>query len=264
MALGRCAPPWRISLWTRQAQSIDPASRLLPDCRVTADLGQAVAGAGIVVLCMPPHAIEASGKMLAGLLAPDAVVTDAGSVKERIVAALERDLGACFVGAHPMAGSEESGIEAARPGLFDRALCILTPTPDSDPRALAAVRRLWADAGCTLKEMTPGEHDRAIARVSHLPHAVAAALVRAACAQGTDVTGLAGSGYRDSTRIAAGPESLWAEILLDNREEVLAGIGDLQVLLAELKAGLARGDRSAIEAFLGEARQLRTQKNPAT
>jgi prephenate dehydrogenase len=189
-------------------------------------------------------------------------VTDAGSVKESIVSAMETTLGGRFIGAHPMAGSEQRGISAARPNLFDGALCILTPTETSDVGALESVRSLWTAAGCRIHEMSPAAHDAGVARVSHLPHAAAAALVHAALGAGREVAALAGSGFRDSTRIACGPEDLWAEILLDNRKEVAAGISDLQDRLETLKNVVSQGDREGMESFLRSARILRTDESP--
>ena len=159
-----------------------------------------------------------------------------------------------------MAGSEQSGISAARTDLFDGAVCILTPTSKSNLRALDEVRRFWKEAGCRIREMSPAAHDAAVARISHLPHAVAAALVHAALSKNPDAAALAGSGYRDTTRVAVGPEALWREIFLDNREELISAISDLQVHVGELKNALAKGDGEAIEAFLREARTLRARE----
>ena len=261
MALRRGNTPRNVAVWARREQAVESASSLLPTCRVTSDLSAAVEGADIVVLCTSPHAIEESGDRLAKLLPPSAVVTDAGSVKSRIVAALERVLGGRFIGAHPMAGSEQSGISAARADLFDGAVCLLTPTPASCPEALETVRRLWAEAGCELREISAADHDRSIARLSHLPHAAAAALVYAATRDGEEPSTLAGNGYRDSTRVAGGPEALWAEILLDNVSEIEPAISDLQSALAVLKSALVRGDRSAVESFLAKARRLRSNES---
>jgi len=261
MALRRGSSPWDVVLWARREAAVAPVSFLLPGCRVTSDLAAAVEGADIVVLCTSPRAIEESGEILSKLLAPTTVVTDAGSVKRRIVSALERTLGGRFIGAHPMAGSEQSGISAARPDLFDGALCLLTPTAASSPDALEKVRQLWSDAGCELREMSAVAHDGAVARLSHLPHAAAAALVHAATQGGALSSALAGNGYRDSTRVAGGPEGLWAEILLDNVNEIEPAITDLQSALGELKSALMRGDRSAVEGFLAMARSLRSNEN---
>lgn len=263
MALGRSRGGWAVSLWARRAEAAREAARILPGCAVSTSLAEVVADCDMAVLCTSPHAIAASAPELKKLLPPSAIVTDAGSVKEKIVTSLEAGLGGRFVGAHPMAGSEQSGIQAAREDLFDGAVCVLTPTASTDPAALEEVRGLWAAAGCVPCEMSPSEHDRAIARISHLPHAAAASLVHAAVGANPALSELGGGGYRDSTRIAGGPESMWAEIFLDNRGELLAGIADLQTALGTLKLAVEGGDRNAVEAFLADARRLRSLK-PST
>jgi prephenate dehydrogenase len=185
-------------------------------------------------------------------------------VKGKIVTRLQEVFGGRFIGAHPMAGSEQSGIRAGRETLYDGAVCILTPTPLTDPSARNLAAELWTTAGCTLQEMSREAHDRAMARISHLPHAAAAALVHAALGADPSLVRLAGGGYRDSTRIAGGAEGLWAEIFLDNSAEVLNGIHDLQTALKTLKLGLESGNRSAVEAFLADARTLRASQPQAT
>lgn len=214
------------------------------------------------MLCTPPASIVDLGRQIVPFLDSTAAVTDAGSVKAGIVDALESVLGPRFVGAHPMAGSEQSGLSAAREELFDGACCILTPTPATDPTALAAVRELWQNVGCSLREMSPAVHDEAIARVSHLPHAAAAALVKAALERDPAAAALAGSGYRDSTRIAAGPEDLWTEIFMDNRAALADGIDDLLKSLEALQTALRKGDREAVAEFLAGARALRSSRAP--
>lgn len=264
MALRRAGHFRDISIWARREVAALEAASLLPGCRVSHDLATAVADADIAVLCLSPHAIEAIGPELVKHLPNHAVVTDAGSVKGKIVSRLEAVFGGRFIGAHPMAGSEQSGIRAARENLYDGAVCILTPTPHTDPSARNLAEELWTTAGCTLQEMSPEAHDRAMARISHLPHAAAAALVHAALGADPSLARLAGGGYRDSTRIAGGPEDLWAEIFLDNSAEVLNGIHDLQTALETLKLALESGNRSAVEAFLADARTLRASQPPAT
>ena len=264
MALRRSGHFRYISIWARREAAALEAASLLPDCRVSHDLATALADSDIAVLCLSPHAIESIGPELKSYLPGHAVVTDAGSVKGKIVARLQEIFGGRFIGAHPMAGSEQSGICAARENLYDGAVCILTPTPITDPSARNLAAELWSAAGCTLQEMSPEAHDRAMARISHLPHAAAAALVHAALGVDPSLVRLAGGGYRDSTRIAGGPEGLWAEIFLDNRSEVLNGIHDLQTALETLKLGLESGNRSAVEAFLADARTLRASQPQAT
>jgi prephenate dehydrogenase len=257
LALAQSRPAWQVSVWARREEAASEASGLLPHAKVSSDLAVAVGECDLAVLCISPHAIAAIGPQLKSLLPKNAIVTDAGSVKENIVSSLHAELGGRFIGAHPMAGSEQSGIRAARTDLFQGAVCILTPTPDSDPAAVDAVRDFWEAVGCKLHEMSPAAHDHAIARVSHLPHAAAASLVHAALSGNPHVVELAGGGYRDSTRIAASAPAMWAEILLDNKSEVIEGIADLQSSLETLKIALQCGDKNALEDFLSVARTLR-------
>lgn len=196
-------------------------------------------------------------RTIAPVLAPEAIVTDAGSTKARVVEELEAVFDGQFVGSHPMAGSEKSGIAAARDDLFERALTILTPTPRTRTATTEAVGALWESVGCRLTSMTPEQHDEAVGRVSHLPHAAAAALVNAIALRLPEAQQLAGGGYRDSTRIAGGPPPMWSEILLENRSAVIRGLDDLTQTIRELKNSLQQGDAQAVERFLEQARSVR-------
>ena len=197
---------------------------------------------------------------LAPHLSNSAAVTDAGSVKTGVVQRLETILGGRFVGAHPMAGSEKNGLAAAQDDLFEGAACILTPTPRSRPPALTAIRNLWKTVGCRVLEMSAPAHDEAIARVSHLPHAVAAALVNAISLRTPGAEALAGGGYRDTTRIAASPPTLWREIFLENNAGLLAGLADFAAVLEDLQQMIRTNDAPALEAFLARAKETRDRQ----
>lgn len=190
-------------------------------------------------------------------LRKSAVVTDAGSVKSPVAHKVERILGGRFVGSHPMAGSERSGLEAARANLFQGAAAIVTPTENSENDAIETVKALWQTVGCRVSLMSPKDHDDAVARISHLPHAVAAALVNAINARMPSAGALAGGGYRDTTRIAAGPPAMWSEILLENKTPLITGLDDLTNTLSELKELLVSHDAPALEAFLARAKEFR-------
>jgi len=221
------------------------------------DLEKIVAGAKCIVLCTPVETMGDLSARMAPILGPDAVVTDAGSVKVSVVSACEPFLGGRFVGAHPIAGSDRNGIEAALPDLFEGAACVLTPSSHATAEALDTVRRLWKTAGCHLYEMSAEAHDAALARTSHLPHAVASAL---AAAIGRAVPGwenLVGGGYRDSTRIALGNSDLWTGILMANRGEISTSIAELNEILQNLRVALEAGDAEAIRALLAEGRAAR-------
>lgn len=201
--------------------------------------------------------MEDLARVIAPAMAAAGVVTDAGSVKGSVVESLEPILGGRFVGSHPMAGSERSGLSAARADLFQGATAVVTPTAKSDPQAVAAVEAMWREAGCRIVTMTPAEHDEAVARISHLPHAAAAALVNAINRRLPEAQKIAGGGYRDTTRIAAGPPAMWSEILLENKAALIAGLDDFTHTLEELKALLHSHNTAALEAYLSRAKEVR-------
>jgi prephenate dehydrogenase len=188
---------------------------------------------------------------IARVLKPGAVVTDVGSTKVTVVRAAGKLLPdtAAFVGSHPMAGSEKRGVEFARTDLFQNALCIMTPTAQTPTPALEGVEAFWRALGMRTCRMTPEDHDRALSEVSHLPHAVAAAMVGM---QSDDAMRLAGKGFLDSTRIAGGDGGLWRDIFLDNRENVRASLGKLRGTLDEFERLLDPSRGEELRKWLDE------------
>lgn len=166
------------------------------------------------------EAISALPAASAAALAPPRVVTDVGSTKRSVVERGERLVTGprCFVGSHPMAGSDRRGPEAASADLFDGKPVIVTPTAKTDPSACEAVERLWCLLGMRVLKLSPREHDRAVAWASHLPHAAAVMLVD--LARQHDALDVASTGFGDTTRIAAGDPAVWADIFLENADEV--------------------------------------------
>jgi prephenate dehydrogenase len=226
---------------------------------VTADAVAACGGADLVVVATPVDTIARWALEAAQHAAPDALVTDAGSTKAAIIAAVEAGWpsdgdGLAFVGAHPLAGDHRTGPEASQGDLFDGATTILTPTSATPPKALAAARALWEGMGSVVVEMTPDEHDRAVALTSHVPH-VAASAVAAVTPEA--VLGYTASGWADTTRVAAGSPSLWREILLANSRPVSEGLRRLSQELDAYAAALDRQDGVALETLLEEGRRIR-------
>lgn len=222
----------------------------------------------LVVIATPVATIAPLVATLARTLPPTAVITDAGSVKGSVVAAVERALGRTasrFCGSHPIAGSEQEGARAAIADLFHDRRCILTPTAKTAPRTRRRVRALWAAAGMRVEQLAPGRHDRRYALVSHLPQTIATALVNAIVAGEPNGRALAytGSGFRDTTRIAKSPTTMWRDILLANRAAILAALAHFDAACERLRAAIAAGDGDAIERELGRARTARRRLDGA-
>jgi prephenate dehydrogenase len=216
----------------------------------------AVEGADLVILCTPVSMLSPLLRQIAQNLKPGAVVTDVGSTKRSVVQAGESVLGTrChFVGSHPMAGSERRGLNHARPDLFDGATCIITPTPCTDAAALGQVEAFWRLLGMKTTRLAPAEHDQLLADISHLPHAVAAALV---AMQKNQALGLTGKGFLDLTRIAAGDGGLWRDILLDNRDCVRQSIKDLVSQLKQIERMLEKETSDELRQWLDRIAERR-------
>ena len=232
------------------------------------DLESAVAEADLVVLATGVEMIAQQAAAVLPRMKKGALLTDVGSAKAAICRSIEKAFSACdsaaegtvrFVGGHPMAGSERRGIGSARADLFRGAVCILTPTPSTDPdgAGLEIVRDLWKAVGCHVHEMAPEAHDRLIAQISHLPHVAAACLVNAASDEALD---LAACGFLDTTRVASGDPALWVGICLANREALLAALAALGGRLSDFEQALKSGDAKALEALLARAKSRRDGK----
>ncbi len=228
--------------------------------RATTDLDAGVRGADFVLLAAPVLAIEALlGRVWRA--APDgATLTDVGSTKAGIVRrgeALAAGRPLAFVGSHPMAGSEQSGYGAARADLFEGATVLVTPTDGTEPRALKAVTGFWEALGARVSALDPEAHDRAVAAISHLPHAVADALMDAVARFAPEALEFAARGFKDTTRIAASDPDMWAEIFLANRTALGASLGAFRQALATLEGAIAGGSREEIRALLARVKAAR-------
>jgi prephenate dehydrogenase len=201
---------------------------------------------------------------IAGVIRPEAVITDAGSTKQDVVATARRALGdalARFVPAHPIAGAEHSGAAAAQAGLFERKRVVIAPLAETAPAALERAEHAWRSCGARLFRMTPEEHDQVFAAVSHLPHLLAYALVRdiAARDNSAQLFGYAAGGFRDFTRIASSHPEMWRDICVANKEALLAEIDRYAAQLASLRPLIERCDGEALEQLFREARDARAR-----
>jgi len=223
---------------------------------VADDLASAVARADLVILATPIFTFERYFEALGELVRPDCIITDVGSTKVLPHRWAEAKLGGRvrYVGSHPVAGSEQRGVEFARDDLLAQARCIVTTTERSDRAAVQTLKRFWSALGCFVDTMDPVEHDRVFANISHLPHLIAAGLVNAS---DRDDMRFAGKGFLDSTRIASGAASVWTDVLLANTENLIAGIDRATGELSELRRAIKDRDREALEALLDGASKKR-------
>ncbi len=261
-ALRRSSPECEVRIWGRREEAVQAVvDQGLADFAST-DAAVVVKGASLVVFAVPVRSMAALAQLIVGSLAPDALITDVGSVKQCVVETLEpifADGPASFIGSHPMAGSHETGLAAARANLFDGATCLLTPTERTEAGAVERVTAFWTSLGCDDQKILrlPLEtHDRKVARISHMPHAVAFALVRGALLDDPEAVACAGPGFRDATRIAGSDPDLWTGILMENREAVLDSLQDVSIQLTELVEIIRNNNEEALRLFLTQARKL--------
>ena len=222
------------------------------------DLSASAAASDVMIFCTPVDQIVEQIQSAAGVCSASCLLTDVGSTKRHIVETVENTAAnpACFVGSHPLAGSEKQGWEFAQANLFRGRTVVVTVTMRTSASAVARIKEFWRMLEAVVVEMDPGEHDRVLAQTSHLPHLAASALA-ASLSLKTEQLMLAASGLRDTTRIAAGDPALWAAILLENRREVLPALASFRHTLDLWQAALEKADRGAIETLLEQGKQFR-------
>ncbi len=252
-----------VRLWARSSETVRQASDL-GITEVTNDLAQAVHGASIVILAVPVGSMAAlvTAALDAGL--PDGcLITDVGSVKrvphQKITPLLQgRDIR--FIGSHPMAGSERNGLSAITSTLFKNAACLLTNDNAAPAEQAAALERFWKTIGCRTSWMSAAIHDELVARISHLPHIIAASAARV-CLQDPGEGRFGGGGLRDTTRVAAGNPTMWAEIVTENREALIGPLKETIADLHEILSSLESGNQEQARQWLITAKQRRDPLN---
>ena len=242
--------------YTHRPSTREKARNLAVASEVVDDIYRSVSEADLVILATPLCTFENIFFEIAESLPDGCIVTDVGSTKvlPHRWAAKKLPKRVHYVGSHPIAGSEQRGVEFARDDLFDQAMCILTTTDKTNRRALQVLKKFWSELGCFVKIMAPAEHDRVFANVSHLPHVMAAALINAN--SGEDLK-YAGKGFMDTSRVASGPANIWADVLLTNTKNTSRGIDKVIAELTKLKKAITDENKSEIEKLLKKARNKR-------
>jgi len=255
MALRRKSPRTKLSVWARRKEAADEIVKHgLADAAGT-DAAEAASGADTVVLCVPVDRMADVARSMAPHIGADTLVTDVGSTKKNVTAELGEIFseGKNFLGSHPMCGSEESGLGAARADLYEGALCVVCPTDSSRPDLLARTEALWQMVGGRVARLSPADHDKAAAATSHAPHIAAAALVALVAGEPDALRALCASGFRDTTRIASGSPELWAAILAANAGETAAALERLEKILASYRQAITSGSRDKVAGMLQDA-----------
>lgn len=249
----------RVHAWSRRAET--RAQAMLTNwCDAVFDQPTtACEGSDLVVVCTPVDTIVPLLKEIAPVLASGTLVTDVGSTKSLICREARGVLGenGIFIGSHPMAGSEQTGMAHAHADLFEAAACIITPLDDSPDNEIARLQQLWKALGMEVVSSSPEKHDEIVAHISHLPHLLASGLCSYLANKEGNWKHLAGGGLRDTTRVAAGDPTLWKQILEQNREEVLRAIDGFETELHAIKSVLLNKDSLELTARLERGKQYR-------
>ena len=259
-ALHRRAPGTRVIGVGRSTTKLRPAIERgwLQDA--TEDVATAARQADLVIFCTPVDRIVAGVREAAAACSPGTLLTDAGSVKGEICRELRTGLprGVEFLGGHPLAGSEKTGYEFADPELYAGRVCVLTPHGTNSPQQIERLRQFWELLGAKVHQMSPEAHDRALAETSHLPHLVASVLASVLSEENRPLTA---SGFRDTTRIAAGDPDLWTAILLQNASSLLERLQTFTHTANAFRAALEQQDSQTLRRLLSDGKQKRDAIN---
>lgn len=246
---------------TAHKGTLEKAIRRRAIDRGTLEAKKSVLGSDMVILATPVDKVLSTLKMITPYLEKGCIVIDVASVKEEIVRNAERAIGrkGYFVGTHPMAGSEQRGIDKAYANLFKGAPCILTKTKKTNAKALGAVSGFWKAMGSKIYVLSPSEHDKKISNISHLPHIVASALSSVAKPSSLE---FASTGFRDTTRIAASNPELWLSILLSNRENLVRDVDNYLRELKDIRNVIIQRNKTKLRTALLRAKKKREMLKP--
>ncbi len=254
----------RAAVWARRSEVREACRRRSWCDEVFANPEDAAADAGLGIICTPVEAIRPLAIRVAAALPEGAVLTDVGSTKSLICRQTQAAMlgGAFFVGSHPMAGSEKSGMEHARADLFLDRPCFVTPLADTPDDAVDAVTAFWMRLGMEVRTISPEKHDEIVAHISHLPHVLAVLECTLLAGRDEMWRNCAGPGLRDATRIASGDPSLWKSILKENHEEILRAVKAYENELARFRSALANRQFLEVLNYLERGKACRDRFRP--
>ncbi len=238
----------------RKRKTLNCALRIKAIDKATRNIKEAVKDADLVILCQPIESIIDSLPKIAKLLKPGTIVIDVGSCKSEIVKSAQKHLpkNICFVGSHPLAGSEKKGVNFACEKIFKDSICVLTPTRSTDRKALKTIIEFWHKLGAKTSVLKPSIHDSIVAFISHLPHMIAFSLIDSIPAA---YLKFSSTGLKDTTRIASSDPIIWRDICLSNSQDILKSLNKFEATLNNLKRQIQKKDRACLKSTF-----LRSQK----
>ena len=253
-----------IWVWLRNEQKKELCEQSDWCDRALIDLQDAVGDSDLVILCTPVELILNQLTQVSGWLKPGCIVTDVGSLKKGICQRADevfRDKQIYFVGSHPMAGSEKTGMKFASPSMLEKKNCMVTPTEQTKLKYLNKITRMWEMLDMKVTHKTPDLHDEIVGWISHLPHLIASVLINTVGEKDSTWMDLSGNGLKDTTRIASGNPTMWKEILVGNRINLNKSIDHLIENLKSIKVALASEDSGKINKLLHSAKIKRDHLN---
>ena len=249
-----------VRLWARNKTTLENCKNKDWCNETFEDIRSSVRGSELIIICTPVNSIPKIVETISDSVEIGALVSDVGSVKNEICINCENILknsNGIFIGSHPMAGSEKSGLENALDNMFEGKNCIITPTQSTDLNALNKLRDFWASMKMNVLSLSPKEHDKAVAFFSHLPHLVSSILAKSLSDQPIEWRKISGNGLKDTTRIAAGDPELWKQITMMNRENLLEAIKNMEVNLNLMKEVIKNKDQISLHSILETGSKFR-------
>lgn len=252
----------KVAGFVRRPEAIQEALKAGIVHEASLDISEITQDADLIVLCTPILKMRPIVEAMIPHLKKGAIVTDVGSVKNFLVRELEpliSDAEGIYIGSHPMAGSERQGMQHADPDLFSGAVCVLTPSPQSQQQATIQVRHLWEQVGGMPMILEPEKHDQLVAQCSHLPHLIAAILAHSTLSpgQGDQQAALCSSGFRDTTRVASGSPEMWGDIISTNKEALLRSLKNHEIQCSKLRSWIESNNQEDIDDWLDQSKQRR-------
>lgn len=250
----------KVVIWARSEKTAEKTRKKLSVDLVEQDLKNSVRGSDFVIICTPVETMSTILKKIAPIVEDESIITDVGSVKALICQEAEilfKSKSASFIGSHPMAGSEKSGMENADPNLFINQSCIITPIASEKELATDKLLNFWTELGMVAYRLGPKEHDQKIALFSHLPHLVSSILSHSIRSHAEDAGQLSGQGLRDTVRISGGDPFLWTGILSENKNNLLDSLDKFEESLKLARSILTGHQRESLCSFLDQAAQFK-------